>query len=257
MLFRSVGNNRVGSIAYRHGDSDGEGCRGIALFRYTYDQRGTLVREVQVRHFLCGTEKMGPANEITIGYRYSPTGDTLRTITEVPTPGQPHSYTHINVDRWERNARGQVDRQYVLNAIRDCRGGVITTDTNTNYSRRFAYDSAGKLIRVWYEYIYLGKFYHLSTGRPDTTYIRYDAANRRTHEVMRYTTDLRNKREPDMTGLSTLQKQDAAQAKLRFLNGNSGSDGNYTATIRHSYEPYDPVKHRPLNVPRWSSSWIH
>ena len=89
-----TGDRLTGMVVYFHGGSDGEGCHIKTAYRYTYDGRGKLAQEVQEGRFFCQNRSVGQDTRRTIAYRYTPTGDTLRDVVDVPAQYRPKLYAN-------------------------------------------------------------------------------------------------------------------------------------------------------------------
>jgi len=180
------------SIYYSHGDSSEPGVVSIDTVTRDFDVKGRLVLETHVPAEIperkSATERPSYSRHLT----YTAKGDTIVKLEGIDVDDS----QLVDIDRWERDDRGLIKRHYRLYVI----GDSASPDTVEHFSQKFAYDKKGRLKMVWFDSMYLGKSY-LVPG-PDTVLYHYNNQNQLSGEERVYTSDMRNKREVDITRLS-------------------------------------------------------
>ena len=230
---------KIKSVYHYHSDSNPSGQSQVTEQRYGYDSMGRLQTES-----VSGMTDSSPIGyNSTTRYSYNKQGDTMRSVP--PTGGRTESIL-ANVDEWTYNQKRQRIRHYVLYILQMPTGQV--PDTIFHSSRRFSYAPDGKLLKAWYDYMYLGEFY--SPTGPDTITYQYDQLGKLTSERQRYTIDMRNKREIDSTKLDAWHRHYIQTYRQMFFFGTLYQPkNNRTDTIRYRYEAFDAKRHLPLVVP--------
>lgn len=230
---------KIRSVYHYHNDSNPSGQSQVREQRYGYDNTGRL----QTEDINGRTDSSPIGYNFTIRYSYNKQGDTVRSVS--PTIGRTESIL-ANVDEWTYNQTRQRIRHYILYVLRMPAGQM--PDTLYHSSRRFSYAPDGKLLKAWYDYMYLGEFY--SPVGPDTVLYQYDQKRKLIGEIQRYTTDMRNKREIDSTKLDAWHRHYIQTYRQMFFFGTAyQSKNDRTNVIRYHYEVFDAKRHLPLLIP--------
>ncbi len=237
------GPNNILTVRYRHSDSAPLRYISFDSLRRGFDLEGRLIYE-----FNLGRDEHNGSQTLPSDYYhkrylgYTAAGDTI--VKKVDTSYEmPDTTQRVDIERWEVDENRRLKRHYKLYVLKS----GPRTDTTNHFSRQFVYDSSGRLALARYDYMYLRDFYY--PEGPDTIRYYYDAQNRLTKELHRYTTNMSNKGEPTERGLSKAQRITRLQARKSFLEGYSFRPSNRTDTIRYRYEAFDPKKHLPLKIP--------
>lgn len=244
-LDRYEGVNNNMTIRYYHSDSSPLGYVDVDTIRRAYNVMGRVV--VKARTF-GGIDKNND-HVPKVGYHtlyldYTAQGDTIIKKVE-SSYGTTNTSTVANIDRWEKDSKKRSGRHYRLYVMRM---PSLPLDTIYHFSKRFAYDLSGKLTLAWFDYMNLGQFY--TPAGPDTIWYTYGPKNRLVSERHRYTTDMRNKSEPDTTGRNNFEKESLERyRKLFFIGDAIYPNSNRVDSIKYRYEVFDPKKHLPLKIP--------
>lgn len=233
------------TIGYYHSDSSPMGYVNVDTLRRTYNAAGRLIVEARTFGVIDKNTDQVPKDGYYQRYLdYTSRGDTI--IKKVESSYDTTNTSAVaNIERWERDEKKRLKRHYRLYVMKkpDRRN-----DTINHFSQRFAYNSSGKLALAWFDYMHLGKFY-LPAG-PDTIWYRYDSQNRLVEEKHVYTTDMRNKSEPDTVALSNSEDETDDFYRKKFFVGEKYSPNNNAInTIKYEYEAFDPTRHLPLKIP--------
>ncbi|WP_245859361.1 hypothetical protein [Spirosoma aerolatum] len=239
-----VNNRKVATTHYYHDDSSAPGFINLSKRRYEYDRQGRVVCEFRDEYKADGVDDEKLLKSFVYKYRYT-NEDTL--LIEYPATEQFQS-KDINIDRWERNKKGQLTRHFRFYVLRTPNG--LVEDTLYDYSQRFSYDKSGRRNLAWYDRMYLGRNY-VPTG-PDTIRYEYDKHNRLIREIHQFTTDIRNKQEIYSSGLDS----SIIVNRKRFFEGDDFfSNNNHIDTVEYRYEVFDLNKHLPLQVSHDVNYW--
>lgn len=242
-LYQYEGENSVLNIAFRHSDSSPLGIVSVDSLWRDFDSNGKLISEKFIN---TGRDGDKPTNKINYYWKkdftYTTQGDT---IVKLYRKKDKWVNNNIDIRKWTKDKQLKQVRYYRLFVLKN---PTRPNDTMNHFSKRFAYDSKGRLAMAWYDYMYLWEFY--GPEGPDTTWYRYGERNRLVKELRRYTTDMSNKGVPDTTGLSESQKESRERARHRFIVGDEVFRNNAkTDTVKYYYEDFDPKKHLPLKIP--------
>ena len=225
------------TIGYSHSDSDELNTASVDTAWYEYDGNARLIAE---RHRPARIPGLPMGEGYELFWEYTATGDTIKKWKGADY-GDP--FKTINLNRWERGDRQRITSHYKLYITQ-----VPEVDTNDYFTRRYAYDNGGKLKMVWFEHMYLGRYY--TVPGPDTIWYTYDAHNRLVEERHRYTTDMRNKQEADTTNVRIPQMDYIRRLRKAFFEGEPYSPRNDKVVIvEYRYEQFDPKKHTELVMP--------
>lgn len=242
---RYKGANNTMTINYTHSDSSPMGYVDVDTLRRTYDTAGRLaVKAKTFGGIYKDKEHVPKVGYHTIYLDYTAKGDTL--IGKVESSYDTlNTSTIVNIDRWEKDDKERDKRHYRLYVMKMPSN---PHDTIYHFSQRYTYDSDGKLIMAWFDYMHLGQFY--SPAGPDTIWYSHDSRNRLVAERHRYTTDMSNKSEPDTTEKNNFDKEMLDWYRKRFFVGDKYfPNNNRVNRVRYEYERFDPKKHLPLKVP--------
>ncbi|SDG27744.1 YD repeat-containing protein [Dyadobacter soli] len=234
-------NDRLAkTISYAHSDSDESNTATVDTVWFEYDESGKKVTETHRQGRLHANGSMQYPGAYKLFWEYTAAGDTILKKWEGKYELLPANI--INVNRWERDEKQRITSHYKLYVLNG------PADTIDHFTRRYAYDAQGRLKQVWFERMYLGKFY-IPHG-PDTIAYTYDAQNRLLTERHRYTTDMRNKQEVDTTQLSEADREYVRFSRSHFFKGNGYTTSNDRLDIfEYRYETFDPEKHGQLEIP--------
>ncbi len=225
------------TIEYRHSDSDEPNSASVDTARYEYDGNARLIAE---KHRPARIPGLLIGEGFELFWEYTAAGDTIKKW-KGPDYGDPLRTTNVN--RWERDDQHRITSHYKLYITQ-----VPEVDTSAYFTRRYAYDSGGKLKMVWFEHMYLGRCY--TVPGPDTIWYTYDAQNRLVQERHRYTTDRRNKQEADTTNVRIPEMDYIRKRRKAFFEGETYSPRNDNVVIvEYRYEKFDPKKHTELVMP--------
>lgn len=247
-LYRYVADKLVYLAHYYHNDSSEPGVAQLVERRFSYDRRGRLI---QVRSLFTDLKRRMPKKEYDPAidyYSYVSPYDTLINGRPSWQLSESNDSTIGNRDHWARNEQGQLVQHHLFYVTKMPNSSRL--DTIYYSSQRFAHNSAGQLQLAWFDRMYLGRFY--TPAGPDTIHYQYDSRSRLVRQVLRYTTDRRNKIEIDTTTLDSFERTTVADYRQLFFNDPTWSTlkHNRTDTIKYRYEPFDPRKHLPLQVSR-------
>ena len=225
------------TIEYSHGDSDELNTASVDTAWYEYDGNAKLIAEKHRSARIPGTDA---SKGYKVFWAYTAAGDTVKKW-EGPDYGDPFKATDVN--RWERDDKQRIKSHYKLYIRRE-----PEIDTSDYFIRRYAYDAVGKLKMVWFEHMYLGRYY--SVPGADTVRYTYDAQNRLVNERHRYTTDMRNKQEVDTANIREPGMDYVRRRRKAFFEGETYSPRNDRVVIvEYRYEQFDPKKHAELAMP--------
>ncbi|MDB5242798.1 MAG: hypothetical protein JWP57_3423 [Spirosoma sp.] len=234
------------TIHYNCSDSEPSGEMNVDTIRRTFDRAGKMVADKQTFTHFYTRSRQKTTGTVWRSFAYTTLGDTIITRQAYSNPklDQYVKTQQTNIDWWEHDRSGRVERHYRLHVM-----GNAPSDTMDYYSQRFMYDSLGRRSLAWFDFMYLGQFY-IPAG-PDTVRYFYDKHNRLIREVRQYTIDRRNKVEIDMTKLDSFGRQSITDSKRRFFEGDSTyhrPNNEKTDIVEYRYEQFDSDKHIPLRV---------
>ncbi|MCF0049341.1 hypothetical protein LXM25_04685 [Dyadobacter sp. LJ53] len=226
------------SIYYSHSDSSEPGVVSIDTVTRDFDANGRLLLETHLPADLperkSATDRLSYSRHLS----YTAKGDTIVKLEGMDV----NDWQLVDIDRWERDDKDLLKHHYRLYVI----GDPAHPDTVYHFSQRFTYDKKERLRMVWFDSMYLGKFY--SAPGPDTVLYHYNNQNQLSGEEHVYTSDMRNKREVDTTRLSKEDREMVASYRQRFMTNAYGMS-NARYVIVYKYEKFDPARHGKLIIP--------
>jgi len=244
--FRYKGSQLVETVVYDHSDSSPRGHVSVSRYQNFYDRNGRLVRDRSLFGYYSDEMDTTIYDIYQRHLAYKPNGDTI-VVRKEKVKGRPDPESKevvlAKVNRWYHDEQNQLVRYYHLqvDGIRKSRSYTVL-----HFSRRFAYDTRGRLSRIWYEAGAPGRL--IRPFGPDTIHCAYDRRGRLIQEKLIYTTNLRPNRDPAIDPGKS-HKTESKENAIRTIT-------EKVEVFSYQYEAFDPKKHLPVQVPKgdlWTS----